>query len=444
MKLKINKSTAYKLIVGIILITLSYFIIQLEWKALTLVVIIFIFLIGIKKMQFLIFITSLILLLNSSSLFAGNIIFNYGRWVPFFMFFGIMIFRIATKKTIRKPKKFDILIIAFIILAFISASYSINPRMTILRSSTLILLYVAVFWVLWGYVDSEEKAKKTVNSILKVAFIVYLAGLVLILFTNLAFRYGRFYGIFDNPNTIGSLAGILFPLALWNLFENKKIFDVILVSIMGISLILSMSRTGLLAVFFGSSYFLYYRLKKYKFIVIIAGLIITILLLFLFSGTTETYLRLDKPSLDEKSAGRLELIKDAIDIIKIRPFLGYGFGTGEYIYLYAGKAKPEHISQSGETSFSSHNAYTDLALTVGIIGMLLFFTPLFILLFKSHVNKRKKNMLHYAFIGVLFSSLIAVFFEGWVFSVGAPETFHFWISVMLLLKLNYLSKKQNK
>ena len=90
----------------------------------------------------------------------------------------------------------DLWAFAFLALAFFSQSYSILPDLTFQRSVAAAIFYLAVFWGVWSYVQSESKITFVVQDLVKLAFFILFVG-------PLANQKGRFVGFFANPNAFG-------------------------------------------------------------------------------------------------------------------------------------------------------------------------------------------------------------------------------------------------
>ncbi len=91
-----------------------------------------------------------------------------------------------------------------------------------------------------------------------------------------------------------------------------------------------------------------------------------------------------------------------------------------------------------------HNSYLGMTLQLGILGFIIFFSPLFILLFKELFSRQDNDipLLRYALRASLIAGLMCAIFESWVYSVGNAQTFPFWIIIMLLVFYRYQEKKE--
>lgn len=141
---------------------------------------------------------------------------------------------------------------------------------------------------------------------------------------------------------------------------NKKLV-VVAGSVIIPSLLLTQTRAGLLALLVGTGYLL--GKKHYKLIIVSA--IACILIITAFSQTRNV----NNDSIISKfTSNRDYLWKISTTRIKMRPF-GWGFDGFEiaYPHLPDGKIKTEPI-----TATKAHNLFIDTALSVGIIGLVVY------------------------------------------------------------------------
>ena len=145
----------------------------------------------------------------------------------------------------------------------------------------------------------------------------------------------------------------------WKLI-NKR-FGVVACAVIVSALLLTQTRAGLLAFVVGTGYLL--GRKHYK--LILTGTIACILVISLLS----TARNIDNHSfVDQVTSNRTYLWKISITRIKMRPF-GWGFDGFEtaYPHLPDGTIKTLPI-----TATKAHNLFIDSALSVGIIGLVVY------------------------------------------------------------------------
>jgi hypothetical protein len=88
--------------------------------------------------------------------------------------------------------------------AAFSATYSIDSSLTVQRTIALALLYGGVFWGVWCYAD-RHGGEAVVDTLLLAAALIAVAGLLLLANGSAWGSYGRYRGMFINPNSVGVL-----------------------------------------------------------------------------------------------------------------------------------------------------------------------------------------------------------------------------------------------
>jgi O-antigen ligase len=398
----------------------------------------------LKSRKLLIFSTVLFLLLTATRFGTVKNIMETFRWIPYIVFTFIFLSRLFEEKVLpRKIKNFDVVFFIIIIAMFLSAFYSINPEITVKRAATFPLLYISIFWVIYPKIQSKKDVEEIIDLTLLALFIPSALGILSIFLSSSAFLGGRFRGYFSNPNFVGLLSAIFIPLVLWEAMDKKKRWAKILLLIMVISALLSGSRNGLLASTIGAGYYIFMTRKKWRIPVVFLG-IFFIILIYTVGGVIPSvlpsYLRITPESgsggltWDDISSGREEHWRIMWFLFKERPFTGYGFGTENLLFKHFGYALE---STGGYT----HNSFLGMAVQMGILGVILLFTPFFYLLFTP---KDTDNDISLALRGMLIAGLIAAFFESWVYSIGSAFAFPYWLGAGLLIALRNKIPKDNE
>ncbi len=388
----------------------------------------------------LIFLTTLCLALTQSPFGMIHSAAVQLRWV-FFTLFVLHVFGdIFLGRTVRKIKGFDLLAVIFVVYAFLSVVYSSFPSLTLERSTTFLVLYISVFWIIWKYAyeQSPEKIIYLMLNVIKLIFIV--SFLMIFVSPHRVFLAGRFQGIFQNPNSLGITCAIFLPLMLWQFLETKKIITLFLFFLMLIALFLSASRNSINASVITLGYFIYMRSSKHRPLIFFTSMSLILMLVWFMQTLAKEffhiYYRVESIS---SMGGRIELWPRALNLITLKPILGYGFGVEEKI-LYLKNAKLYNLPGS-----YVHNSYLGMMLQLGIIGFVIFFIPLFILLFKELFSKQDTTpvpLLRRALRASFMAGLLCSVFESWVYSVGNAQAFPFWIMVMLLVFYRYQDKEK--
>jgi O-antigen ligase len=104
--------------------------------------------------------------------------------------------------------------------------------------------------------------------------------------------------------------------------------------------------------------------------------------------------------------GRFLMWQDAIDLIKVKPLLGYGTGSARTVLLE--KYKKENHQLFLEKRFNAHNTYLESLLYGGIV-LLLAFLAILIGLFYSAASQRSIVVFYFALIITIISLTETIF-----------------------------------
>lgn len=376
----------------------------------------------------LIFFTFLTFLLASCGVSEIASLFLTLRWVFLIAMALVAFWNWMSGKVKERLRLIDLWALGFLGLAFYSQTYSIMPWLTVQRAFTLVLFYLAVFWGVSHYIEDEKKVTTMIHQFLYSAFPLLLIGLGM-------GAYQPFTGIFKSPNTVGVIISILMPLAFWSYLCEHKKSAFYFIALFSICLFISKSRAGILATAIASGYFLfsYYRAHRTT---ILTWLVV-------FAGSAFLYAELFGYSLFKNyfkwetlgvGGGRLEAWPEVIRLIKLRPWLGFGFGTEDHLFLHFDLVFMNHAGAY------AHNSYLGLASQLGMAGVLLFFVPLFFIFFQRayqlhKIPSEKSFALLLAVNASILGGLINAFFESWLYTVGSAFALPFWCLVIAQLQM---------
>lgn len=310
----------------------------------------------------------------------------------FFLLFPLVIG--LRKKTFVKPKLFwTISIIIFFIIFLISLSYQISYFQFLIRRLISFILFMSIFSFLFIKID-DNMISAFKNAIIFVSFIFSIYT-----FYNFIKLGGSDLG-YSAKGEVGSQRyGFIFVLALWLLFYDnnyKKIIKFLFLIIIIIGLLLTFSRSGIIAMIL-SSFFLW-TFSIYSWIlrpnlkgILIGTLIIFILIITLiliniqypiffdffnqrlfsyFEKGGSTNLDLDQ---DSSEGYRVYMLNKVFNFVIYNPLTGAGF-LGVWILFE---------DQSG----SAHGQFVDVFFRTGFIGFITYI----IILYKLLINFFKSN-----------------------------------------------------
>tara|TARA_B100001123_G_scaffold449956_1_gene617688 strand:+ start:2496 stop:3920 length:1425 start_codon:yes stop_codon:yes gene_type:complete len=406
-----------------------------------------------------------------------NHILFYSRWLPLVILAAMPLSLAIQKRGMpRAIERADAYIVVFTLFAFISCLYSINPRLSFLRAGSVLLMYGAVFWGVWLYADDfgGEAVANTIVIVIAIVFGLHILNAV----TDPAgsFPYlGRFQGWTINPGIAAGHASVLLPFALWIASQRSRWQYWVLVGAILFVLIMSQTRTEIVAAAIGSTYFLVRTYPK-RIYVVLSGTLSVLIMSYMWievgprifpQGTEfsldhiantlldnnldsgEEYNELEMPEVwydrfnprtsDAKTlAHRTDKWRLGLKYFMERPLQGFGFGTEDRLFAYH-DVNPQDYQLSGA---SMHNSYLGLVLQVGIVGAALFYVPLASLLFYELLTAREthRKPLLSALLSVVITCMVAGMFSSDLYSMGNAKSFVFWISVMLLVRSTVKSK----
>lgn len=381
----------------------------------------------------LIFLITICLMLSGSQFPELGPIINMNlRWV----LFGLITFHvfgdIFLGRTVRRIKSFDVLAFIFLIYAFLSSFYSPDPKLTLERATTILFLYISIFWIIWKYAY-DQGPQKVAYLILQVAMLIFIVNyLMIFIVPQRAFMFGRFTGLFHNPNSLALISAIFLPLAYWQFLDTKKKTALFLFILILAAILLSASRNSLNAAVISMGYFIYARSKKYRPLTFFFSLTFIFIIIFAIQTVAQEFF---KQYIRTKTiptiGGRIDIWPLAWRLFSDKPIFGYGFGVEDKIIRLQYPLLPEarHLSYI-------HNSYLGMLLQLGIAGFIIFYGPLLVLLFKELSSKEQDgnvSTFRYALRASLLSGLLCCIYESWVYSAGNSHAFPFWVMVMLLL-----------
>ena len=294
--------------------------------------------------------------------------------------FLLLIARINTSVT-NLQRSFIIWLLP--IMALVSFLWSDFPDWTLRKGiTTLQTTYFGLYFA------SRFSVKEQINILtISLAIVGILTVLFSFAFPGSAIEAGANAGALRGPFTqknllarIASLGIIVFFVAVNHFSKNKKILAFGLISFM-IIVLLTTSKTALLLLFLLALLVPLYRVTRWNStisipIVIISFLLISSIFFVVLSNWESTMLALGR---DPDLSGRTGLWLGAIEKIKERPWLGYGYqgfwqdGGGAMELWAKERYKPPH----------AHNGYINIALDLGLTGLIIFMSFIFIEFIKS-------------------------------------------------------------
>lgn len=106
-----------------------------------------------------------------------------------------------------------------------------------------------------------------------------------------------------------------------------------------------------------------------------------------------------KVNLGTEEQGRLLMWKDALELIKEKPLLGYGTGASRQVLLDKYEEKGHHIFLEGR--YNAHNTYLELLLWGGVVLLVIYLVYLGLLFYQSIIKKDLLLFLFFLIISIV-------------------------------------------
>lgn len=342
----------------------------------------------------------------------------------------------------RLPIPF-ILLGMFAVFAVFSTLYSYDRQFTLTRAATSLAFFVFILGFYTWLSDFARLRQAFTMLFWMSALAILVNAAAVVLFPDIVWWWklpNRYQGVWGNPNALGALCMVSYPILLWRLSEpggkRLKVFIIVLFGLAGIMHILSGSRASLVASLIGIVIW-FIASRQWNRIVILGGAL-------LFAGITLS--QSDIPSFNRVEnkgmmdvTGRGEMWSSCLIMIRNSPLLGYGFDVEGKVWSDPRINKTDYYQEDATSRTSLHNGYISIMIGTGIPSLLLLVTlwvwPLGRL--RRIPALRSKLVVLFIIIGCLFLNFLESTISG---GRSVPSVF-FWISWAVALKLPQLSSR---
>lgn len=273
--------------------------------------------------------------------------------------------------------KFEIFYFIYLIWGFFSIFYSIDPKRSIERFLSLLIIYLLFCKIFHNEIKLKDTLtiERTIYYI-QILILFFLSASILLFLYKPEFATQkvcypllpwRLKGVFGEFSLIGQLSsiGFVFSIINFKLKENlkSKLLSALLLILSIYSLYLSNSRSGIVGVLFSILTFVFLYIKGQKIItqkifrLILIGILIYLSIVIVKNNPEAIllYFRVGNETYDKISSGRIHVAKKALELFLERPLGGWGLKTATLII------------QS-----SLDNAYLHILLDTGLMGLFLF------------------------------------------------------------------------
>jgi O-Antigen ligase len=404
---------------------------------------------------------------------AGRVL----RWVALLALLG------AAAALAREPAAFarlrrSVLAAALVFLALVveSAVWSVNPRLTLERAATLVVLFATAASLAAGSARRPEVIRRVLWGIVAGAAVVTLLGLAVLAFDHAAAVEpasldlpARYQGYGENPDTVSLLLALCLPIATWLAFHARTRRElaaaVVAVIAFDASIAASGSRGAIAAGFTGMLVAIVFARSPVRVRVFASGVALVLLVATILvalapksKGEASAHPQPSaaviaaggpqpKPGYENVEAdhpfafdigtqepgeaapthrtlfgltGRGEAWRGALDLADARAVLGYGFGTEGNVFV------DRYANFAGG---SPENSYIGVYLQVGAAGLVAFIALLGALALAAFRGRARPEAL--VSIAVLAAALVMAIVQSYIYSVGDIGTVTVWVCAFL-------------
>lgn len=284
--------------------------------------------------------------------------------------------------------KLSLIILAFILWGLLSYTYAFNKTEVIVRVFTFINFYIT-YIIISVFIKSisfkEISSFFTLTLIAQVSFSLYALDVSTTLRAYDFDLNSQIIGIFPNRNITAAIYLIQLPFLIYSTLKLKNIFFKIILSILSIVVVyiifLLASRTSYVIIagliLFNLLYFFLFKRKSISFVKSFSGyltlaIIIGYIATSLFLGSQNSANPVNRfQSIfveEESSSTRIRYYTFGIKDFITSPIIGYGLGNFKIISIERDR---ENI-RSYTVPYVMHNDFLEVAVELGIIGLILF------------------------------------------------------------------------
>jgi O-antigen ligase len=238
---------------------------------------------------------------------------------------------------------------------------------------------------------------------------------------------GNWRGFFAHKNGAGAGMGILVISGIYIFRTFSRTAGSLIVALAAVFLVFTESKSPImllpLALVF-SAVFMRFRSRFMKFIIAIS---VPAIICFLTIGSVAfdaVYVLVEKLMSDPTFTGRNDIWEFALDHIKQRPFVGFGYqafwGTPELVNSWI------WTESWGYRASDAHNGYLNIAVMTGLVGLALALGWAFVQPFRDHLRTpaaRVDPALNMMFVQIWLFGLYLSGFESELFNNGSVVWF---------------------
>lgn len=291
-------------------------------------------------------------------------------------------------------------IILFLFLILISAFFAGKDyERTLYAFVSPVLKYVVMYYLVINLIKDNNSFNKSI----RIYWVAQIIGAIYAVCLHFIAGVARARGFTHNPNRLGStmMFFIIFNFAMLIFDRNKKvkIFSAVGVFLGFLGLFSTLSRSALISTLIGLAVVCLLKDKRFIVLFLIASLLLFVILPDDYMARLELLKDIESTNVSQ----RLLLYKIGIKLFKKYPITGIGFNAVRGIY---DRFDMEEFKELKNTYGHLHNVFINVAVEMGIIGLVMFLYLLYIILKKSWLLFKKTNHGFVAgILGILFGQI---------------------------------------
>ena len=360
------------------------------------------------------------------------------RWVMLFAMAIGFLLRNVTQTSCARAHPMYFSLACFVVYAALSGLFSVNGFLTLLKAGAFGSLLLAV--VLYGRLESLHTAGSSCKLFEQFYWCAALVviGCILTVLRVLPPSSGYFEGPFGNPNSLAAFISLIAPVLLLKLTKSlgKSPVGIIVCVALGlalfVSLLMSRSRTGMVATFLACSWWFFFSYRK-TFVLFVGGSLLSAVVMWTYfpgyvRSLNQTYVNKGDSYL---LLSREALLQDSWDAAKESPLVGVGFGvTKNYSEGW------EFGYETGDAGREKMNSFLALVEEVGIVGAALLVLPIVwvlvrvfrrLMLFRMSHSSSEEFWILLTLSACLVGGLADASGEAWLTAAGSYSAVMFWL-----------------
>jgi O-antigen ligase len=384
-------------------------------------------------------------LLIAVFLLAGLALPFRGAWISarwYVLIMGALVgYVVYMKDRHHRFTGFHLVAFFCVLAAVVSAIVSSYPTQSLLKASSLFLLF------LYG----SSGARLAVVGREARFFPAFVLGSELLIYATAVSYFVIHFELFGNPNSLGSVIGVvLVPVMLWGVLisedvtqRRRRVFALMLAIVLLLS---SYARAGFAAATI-SCLLVCVSLRQYRLLIKGIGFLVLAAMLVAItmpppdkesSSVVSAFLHKGKRE-EDVFVSRKSPWDRTVSLIQQNPWFGTGFGTS---FTDLRPTRNSLDFQSLDAATREHgNSYLAIAEWVGLLGVVPFYTLVFLVLLNVRRvviwMRQTGNQFSPAVLlaAIMAGGLVHAAFEDWLFAVGYYLTVVFWVFAFVLVDL---------